>query len=116
MTVPVWLLIAVTLACSLLAFLFGRLYGRSMQAEFERETRKDFVHALWQTLPTDTRLREFLRRAVDEFIAPMGVSHIPHGTKWRVDADKFISECRTFLAGPEQPSQIKGGEDGGRKA
>ena len=35
-------------------------------------------------------LRELLRRAIVDFIEPLGVSHLTAGTEWRVEADKFM--------------------------
>ena len=36
-------------------------------------------------------LRELLRRALVDFIEPMGISHMTVGTAWRVEADKFVN-------------------------
>jgi hypothetical protein len=37
--------------------------------------------------------RELLRRAIVDFIEPMGISHLTHGTRWREAADEFLREC-----------------------
>jgi len=35
-------------------------------------------------------LRELLRRAIVDFIEPMGISHLSQGTEWRTEAEKFV--------------------------
>jgi len=41
--------------------------------------------------------RELLRRAIVDFIEPMGISHLTHGTQWREAADEFLRECAPLV-------------------
>lgn len=51
-----------------------------------------------QTVSSAT-LRELLRRAIVEFIEPMGISHLTKDTQWRAEADAFIKKCLPIVFG-----------------
>jgi len=51
---------------------------------------------------SEENLRRLLRRAICEFIEPMGISHLTAGTQWRVEANAFIKECLPIVFGKDE--------------
>jgi hypothetical protein len=72
------------------------------------EATKDLQGAAFASVeryvPSDnaTRLKELLRRAIVDFIEPMGISHLTKDTQWRTDADAFIKECLPLVFGKDE--------------
>ncbi len=50
----------------------------------------------------EANLKRLLRRAICEFIEPVGISHVSKDTQWRADADAFIKECAPLVFGKDE--------------
>jgi len=50
----------------------------------------------------EENLRRLLRRAICDFIEPVGISHVSKDTEWRVEADAFIKECAPLVFGKDE--------------
>jgi hypothetical protein len=73
-------------------------------------------------MTNEENLRRLLRRAICDFIEPVGISHISIDTEWRKEADAFLKECVPLVFGkdetvfglkPREGSSVRAGDNSG---